>query len=72
MSEPASRQTEPAEALEREADQAIADCDHDIRAALRAALVANCFLLEEVERLTRAVSRGLPPATDHCIVHAIN
>jgi hypothetical protein len=58
MSEPASRQTEYAEALEREVDQAIAACDYDVRAALRAALVANSFLLEEIERLTRAVSLG--------------
>jgi hypothetical protein len=58
MPAPASRQTEAAEALEREVDQAIAACDHDIRGALRAALVANSFLLEEIERLTRAVSLG--------------
>ena len=58
MPEPASRQTEYAEALEREVDQAIAACDQDIRGALRAALVANSFLLEEIERLTHAVSLG--------------
>jgi hypothetical protein len=58
MPEPASRQTEYDEALEREVDQAIAACDHDIRGALRAAIVANSFLLEEIERLTRAVSFG--------------
>jgi hypothetical protein len=37
---------------------AIAACDNDIRGALLAALVANSFLLEEIERLTRAVSNG--------------
>jgi hypothetical protein len=58
MPEPASRQAEYAEALEREVNQAIAACDHDVRGALRAALVANSFLLEEIERLTRAVSLG--------------
>jgi hypothetical protein len=58
MTEPASRETEAAEALEREVDQAIAACERDIRGALRAALVANSFLLEEIERLTRAVSLG--------------
>jgi hypothetical protein len=58
MPEPVSRQTDYAEALEREVDQAIAACDHDVRGALRAALVANSFLLEEIERLTRAVSAG--------------
>jgi hypothetical protein len=58
MPEPASRQTESAEALECEVDQVIAACDNDIRGALCAALVANSFLLEEIERLTRAVSHG--------------
>ena len=58
MPEPASRQTDYAEALDREVDQAVAACDHDVRGALRAALVANSFLLEEIERLTRAVSLG--------------
>ena len=58
MAEPAARRAEYDEALEREVDQAIAACGHDIRAALRAALVANSFLLEEIERLTRAVSFG--------------
>ena len=37
MPEPSPRQTEFDEALEREVDQAIAACDHDIRGALRAA-----------------------------------
>jgi hypothetical protein len=58
LPEPASRETECAASLEREVDQAIAACDDDIRGALRAALVANSFLLEEIERLTRAVSSG--------------
>ena len=58
MPESASREAEPAEALEREVHQAIEACDGDIRGALRAALVANSFLLEEIERLTRAVSLG--------------
>jgi hypothetical protein len=54
----ASRKTESTEALEQEVDQAIEACDGDIRAALRAALVANSFLLGEIEQLMRAVSRG--------------
>jgi hypothetical protein len=58
MPEPASREAEYTEALEREVDEAIAACDYDVRGALRAALVANSFLLEEIERLTRAVSLG--------------
>jgi hypothetical protein len=47
-----------AEELEREVDEAIALCGSDVRAALRATLVANAFLDVEVERLTRAVPRG--------------
>jgi hypothetical protein len=39
-------------------DQAIEARDGDIRAALRAALIANSFLPGEIERLTRAVSLG--------------
>jgi hypothetical protein len=58
MPEPASRQIESAEVLEREVAQAIAACDNDIRGALRAALVANSFLLGEIEQLMLAVSRG--------------
>ena len=58
MPEPASRQTEFAETLEQEVDQAIEACGGDIRAALRAALVANSFLLAEIEQLMLAVSRG--------------
>ncbi len=44
--------------LEAGIEQAIAICDGDVRAALRAALIANSFLADEVERLTREVSRG--------------
>ena len=47
-----------AEELEREVDEAIALCGADIRAALRAMLLANAFLDAEVERVTRAVSIG--------------
>jgi hypothetical protein len=44
--------------LEAGVEQAIAICDGDVRAALRAALIANSFLADEVERLTREVSLG--------------
>src|SRR5437016_294235 len=54
MAEPASDAPDPLEAVE----QAIAICGGDVRAALRAALVANSFLADEVERLTRAASFG--------------
>jgi hypothetical protein len=55
MVEPAS---DPPDPLEVAVEQAIAICDGDVRAALRAALVANSFLADKVERLTRAVSFG--------------
>jgi hypothetical protein len=58
MSEHALRETDAAESLEQEVDQAIEACGGDTRAALRAALVANSFLLGETEQLMRAVSRG--------------
>ncbi len=44
--------------LELAVEEAIALCDSDVRAALRAALVANSFLTAEVQRLTQAVSFG--------------
>jgi hypothetical protein len=44
--------------LEAAVEQAIAICDGDVRAALRAALVANSFLADEVERLTKEASIG--------------
>ena len=55
MTEPAS---EAPDSLDAAVEQAIAICDGDVRAALRAALVANSFLADEVKRLTRAVSFG--------------
>jgi hypothetical protein len=39
-------------------DEAIRICGGDVRAALRATLVANSFLEGEVERLTKAMSTG--------------
>jgi hypothetical protein len=51
MIEPASEASDPVEVA---VEQPIAICDGDVRAALRAALVANSFLMDEVERLTRA------------------
>jgi hypothetical protein len=49
MAEP---RPEVPDALEVAVDQAIAICSGDVRAALKAALVANKFLESEVERLT--------------------
>lgn len=64
MTEPA-KATEP-DPLDQDADAAIALCDGDMRAALKASLAANSFLMAEVERLRRAVSfgytRGRTPA----------
>ena len=44
--------------LEGEVDEAIRICGGDVRAALRATLVANAYLETEVERLTEAISTG--------------
>jgi hypothetical protein len=44
--------------LEAAVEQAIAVCDGDVIAALRASLIANSFLADEVERLTKEVSAG--------------
>jgi hypothetical protein len=44
--------------LEAEVEEAIALCGGDVRAALRATLIANAYLEAEIERLTEAISRG--------------
>jgi hypothetical protein len=54
----ASPELDPAHALEAEIDEAISVCGGDVRAALRATLIANAFLAAEIERLTEAVSSG--------------
>jgi len=51
-------EADPAALLEVEVDEAIATCGGDVRAALRATLVANAYLESEVERLTDAISTG--------------
>jgi hypothetical protein len=53
----AQPQQEVPDAMELAVEQAIAVCDGDMRAALKAALFANSFL-PEVDRLTHAVSFG--------------
>jgi hypothetical protein len=55
MAEPKRDEPDP---LELAVDEAIATCDGDVRAALRAMLVANSFLTAEVERFAQAVSFG--------------
>jgi hypothetical protein len=44
--------------LENAVDQAIAACDGDMRAAIRALIVANEFLENEVSELMKAVSHA--------------
>ena len=51
-------EAETAALLKAEVDEAIATCGGDVRAALRATLVANTYLEAEIERLTAAVSSG--------------
>jgi hypothetical protein len=50
-------QSQP-EPLDLAVDQAIAACGGDIRAALKAMIVANGYLETEVKRLQAAVSSG--------------
>ena len=47
---------DPVQILEAEVQQAIDLCNGDLRAAVRATLIANSFLEAEVERLSAAVS----------------
>jgi len=53
-----SGESEAAASLEAEVDEAIATCGGDMRAALRATLVANAYLEAELERLIEAISTG--------------
>ena len=55
---PTPSDTDCAENFEIEVDAAIALCGGDVRAALRATLLANAYLEAEVERLSEAVSAG--------------
>jgi hypothetical protein len=43
---------------EAEVDEAITTCGGDVRATLRATLIANAYLETEIERLTEAISTG--------------
>jgi hypothetical protein len=49
---------ESAAVVEADVDEAIATCGGDVRAALRATLIANAYLEAEIERLTEAISTG--------------
>jgi len=48
----------PQHLVEAEVAEAIASCGGDVRAALRATLIANAYLEAEIERLTEAISTG--------------
>jgi hypothetical protein len=59
MSEAAAQNSQSdADELEAATDRAIALCDGDVRAALRASIVATEHLEKEVKRLQAAVSSG--------------
>ena len=60
MNEPARAAPEPVpnDEIERDVDEAIALCDGDVRAALRATLVANSFLEARCALLSQAISAG--------------
>jgi hypothetical protein len=53
-----SQPNERDDKLEAAVDQAIAACDGDLRAAVRALIVANNFLESEVAELKKAVSHA--------------
>ena len=53
-----SQPNERDDGLEAAVDQAIAACDGDLRAAVRALIVANNFLESEVAELMKAVSHA--------------
>jgi hypothetical protein len=53
-----SQPNEQDDELETAVDQAIAVCSGDMRAAVRALIVANNFLESEVEELMKAVSHA--------------
>jgi hypothetical protein len=59
VSEPAVKEeVAAAPDIDAEVEEAIKVCDGDIRAALRATLVANAYLEGELERVLEMVSTG--------------
>ena len=58
MSETAVQNVSTAPDIEAEADLAIMLCDGDVRAALKATLIANAYLEDEVERIREMLSTG--------------
>jgi hypothetical protein len=53
-----SKPNEQDDGLEAAVDQAIAVCDGDMRAVIRALIVANNFLESEISELMKAVSHA--------------
>jgi hypothetical protein len=51
--------------LEAAVDEAIAACDGDLRATIRALMVANNFLESEVSELMKAVSHAYARGRSH-------
>lgn len=60
-SEPAPADANPFDVTETEVDDAIAACDGDLRATVRALLVGQAFMEHENSRMTSAGYRRLPP-----------
>ena len=58
MSSEPQPNTQDADELEAEIDQAIIACDGDMRATIRALIVANNYLESEVRELMKAVSHA--------------
>jgi hypothetical protein len=58
MSSPPSASTEDIDGLETAVDEAIAACSGDMRATIRALIVANDYLETEIGELMKAVSRA--------------
>ena len=58
MSSASQANEQGADELEKAIDQAIAACDGDMRATIRALIVANNYLESEVSELMKAVSHA--------------
>ena len=58
MSSDPQPNAQDADELETAIDQAIAACDGDLRATIRALIVANSYLESEVGELMKAVSHA--------------
>jgi hypothetical protein len=58
MSSHSQAHPEEADELESAVDQAIAACDGDMRAAIRALILANNYLESEISELMKAVSHA--------------